>query len=173
MKSNLLSELERIVNSRSDFPIPSYLFVQQYGRSIQNELKEIAEALGREDSFYFKTEAAGKEYNILQRFRMEEEMHAGLGRKFDGCVLIRISGEEPKKEMDEFLDYLEEEQQRISCLYTTENYEKVYDIGKKLEQFFFVRVVYGRKYELQEQMYLFCKNLDKYKLKLSREAFHF
>lgn len=173
MKSNLLSELERSVNNRSahrDFPIPNYLFVQKYGRTIQKELEEIAKVLGWEDSFYFKTEGAGKKEAALQRFRLEEERHAGLGRNFSGCVLIEITGTEEKEELFELLEYLEAHQQRISSLFTTKNHVNMEFISNELEQFFFLRMIDGMKYEPQEQLNLFQGQLFKYGLMFSGEA---
>ncbi|MBQ7775168.1 MAG: hypothetical protein IJ379_04520 [Lachnospiraceae bacterium] len=173
MKSNLLLELQRIVEGRNnniDFPIPCYLFVQKYGRTIQSELQQITQTLGRENHFFFKAEATLKEETILRRFLLEEERHAGLGKKYTGCVLIELSGEESGKEVYDLLDYLDRHQQRISALFTTRNPLNSYSIRKQLEQFFFVRVIDGAKYEVQEQLTLFEDKLGSYQFELSEAA---
>lgn len=173
MKSNLLSELERVEKSRvtqKDFPVPSYLFVQKYGRSIQKELEEITRVLGKEVCFSFKTEVAGKEEPILQRFRMEEERHSGLGKRFAGCVFIELTGCEESEKISELLEYLEEHQNRICPLFTTKNYKSAEAICNGLERYFFVRTIDGMKYEAGEQVDLFLEYLTRYGLELSESA---
>lgn len=173
MKSNLLLELQCIVEGKInniDCPIPCYLFVQKYGRTIQGELLQITQTLGREKYFFFKAEGTQKEETILRRFLLEEERHAELGKKYNGCVLIELSGEESEKELYDLLDYLDRHQQRISLLFTTKEPLNSNDIRKQLEQFFFVRVIEGAKYGVQEQLTLFVDKLGSYQFELSESA---
>ena len=59
MKSNLLLEIEKILSRKGllqeALPIPRYFFVERYGRSIENEMKEITALLGKKEWFFFKT----------------------------------------------------------------------------------------------------------------------
>jgi len=173
MKSNLILELQRITGSKAvnkDFPMPCYLFIQKYGRNIQNELGEIAKLLGREKHFSFKTDASMREETLLRKFLLEEDKHAELGKQYSGCVLIELTGEEPEEEVFSFLDYLDRHQQRIDYLFTTKNHQKSDEIRRSLEQFFFVRVLEGTKYEAQEQLVLFEKGMEAYQFEMAEDA---
>ena len=71
MKSNLLQELEQIAayeeQMKIPLPIPSYLFVQKYGRSIEDEMPQIAGLLGKKEWFIFKADSS-QEKSLLNRF---------------------------------------------------------------------------------------------------------
>lgn len=58
MKNNLVNEIEQIVerrqNSSACIPMPTYLYVEHYERSIENSMKEITALLGKKKFFTFK-----------------------------------------------------------------------------------------------------------------------
>lgn len=173
MKSNLLLEMQRIAGGKTvnkDYPMPCYLFIQKYGRNIQSELEEIARLFGRDRHFVFQTDVSMKEETLLRKFVLEEDKHAELGKRYSGCVLIELTGEEPEKELFSFLDYLDRQQERIDYLFTTKNHQKTTEIRKALEQFFFVRVLEGTKYEVQEQLAILEKGMEGYRFEMTEDA---
>lgn len=174
MKSMLLQEMQKIKEKEKTmgvrFQKPCYLFVQKYGRSVEAEMNEIMEMFGKSQYFSFKTEGNQKEETILRRFLMEQEKNAGLGRHFNGCVLIEISGEESDKEITDLLEYLEREKSRMTCIFTTKNFESVDFIKRQLEQCFFVRVIEGEEYDLSEQIDIFQNIINEYQFEIDKEA---
>lgn len=177
MKSNLLSEMQQILDHEEmmnvALPIPTYLYVQRYGRDIEEEMPEISRALGQKEWFPFSTNNQQKEGNLLRHFKMELERHSGLGKEYAGSVLIELSGEEDTKELEEILDYIESQKQRLHCVYTTKMLESVPEMRRQLENHGFVRVVQGEKYDAYEQIEIFQNTLETYHFELEEEARHY
>lgn len=165
MKSNLLQELEQIIahEDRMDvtLPIPSYLFVQKYGRSIEAEMPEIAALLGKKDWFFFRADAR-EEKSILNRFLIEQECKSNIGREYEGCILLELTGEENEKELFEFLNYIEEQGHRLTCIYTTKESDDAAEIKKKLASYGFVRQIDGECFDAYEQLEIFENTIKEY-----------
>lgn len=175
MKSKVLVEMQQLFEQKTlmniNIPMPSYLFVQCYGRSIEDEMDEITESLGKKEWFIFKTDRKQKDGSVLQNFLMEQERHAALGKSFAGCVLVELSGETDEKELFEFLDYIQNQEKRLKCIYTTKNLKEVEQIKHQLEAHFFVRSIQGDCLEEEEQLELFRQTLEQYQFYLEEDAY--
>lgn len=143
-------------------PRPYYLFVQKYGRSMEAEMPEIARFLGNGRWFLFSTEGKKKDVSMTSRFLVEQEKHAEIGRPFQGCVLVELTGEEESKELFEFLNYIKQKTQQFCCVFSTRALENADEIKEHLEQHFFVRRIDGKGYGEREQRELFLKVLSGY-----------
>lgn len=172
MKSKLLQEIEQILEREEvmgvTLPIPNYLYVQKFGRSIEADMNEITKLLGRAEWFAFKADS-GQNKSILARFLLEQECKASLGKEFTGCVLVELSGDE-KKELTEFLDYIDSQKSRLTCIYTTKAIEQAADFKKQLAQYGFVRMTEGECYDAYEQLELFESTLESYQFALEDAA---
>ena len=173
MKSNLLQELEQIVayEDRMDMvlPIPSYLFVQKYGRSIEAEMPKIAELLGKKEWFFFRADIS-QEKSILNRFLIEQECKTNVGREYEGCILLELTGAENEKELLEFINYIESQKQRLCCIYTTKESEKAAEIKRKLSIYGFVRQIDGESFHVFEQLEVFENTLKNYQFVITGAA---
>lgn len=153
MKNNLVSEIEQIVgrrqNSSVDIPMPTYLYVEHYGRNIEDDMKEITALLGEKDFFVFKMSRIQKLESWVRSFQMKLEKHAALGKEFSGCVLVELTEEMEQEELPDFLEFVSR-QEDLRCLFTMK--KKSEEIQQMLEQYFFVRVVEGQKYDCVEQL---------------------
>jgi len=174
MKNNLLQEIQQILEREEvmqiSLPIPTYLYVQRYGRSIEADMKEIAELLGKEKWFSFKASHTEKDGSILRKFLIEQECQASLGKEYNGCIFVELSGEEEEEELEEFLDYIEQQKQRLSCIFMTKAMGSMEDICKQLSTDCFVRVVKGDAYDPYEQIDMFVSTLESYQFQLDEEA---
>lgn len=173
MKSNLLRELEQIVTYEDRMemalPIPSYLFVQKYGRSIEAEMPRIAKLLGKKDWFFFRADES-QEKSILNRFLVEQECKTCVGREYEGCILLELTGAENEKEMLEFLNYIESQKGRLSCIYTTKETKEAQGIKRMLSVYGFVRQIDGESFDVYEQLEIFENTLKEYQFVITGGA---
>ena len=131
---------------------PMYLFVQKYGRSMEPVLKETAEAYGKKKYFSFRKEKESKEIALLDKFLVELQKRSELGKRFDGFVLVELTGEEGVKERAIFYEYIKENASEISCMFTVKDEEAAEVLRKELEQYFpFARTVHEECYSPAEQ----------------------
>jgi len=174
MKSNLLQEMGRIFAREEEMkhplPMPIYLFIQNFGRSIEDDMKEIAELFHKKQWFSFKTGHRETDRSILAKFLLEQECQSSIGKEYDGCVLVELSGEEPENELAEFLDYINEQKERLNCIFTMKPTDAVADVRRQLAADSFLRVIYGEKYDAFEQIEIFLGILEKYQLTLDESA---
>jgi len=174
MKSNLLQEMQQIFEReevvKHPLPMPTYLFIQNYGRSIEEDMDKIAELLHKKHWFSFKTSHREKDRSILAKFLLEQECQASVGKEYDGCILVELSGEETEKELSEFLDYVKEQKERLNCIFTMKALDCVADIRKQLATDCFLRVIHGEKYDPFEQIEIFLSILEDYQFQLEEEA---
>ena len=177
MKSNLLTEIKQLFDRedllRTTIPVPSYLFVQRYGREINDDMKEIAALFGQKEWFLFCSGNIKNEEKLLTGFKMALERHSGIGKEYTGSVLIEFSGEESEKEMEELLDYINSQKHRLHCIYTVKVSERVKNIREQLENYGFVRVVQGEAYDAYEQIEIFQNIVNEYQFQLEEEAQHY
>jgi len=177
MKNNLLTEIQQILEKedarKGCLPIPNYLFIQQYGRDIIEEMPQIAALFGQTEWFTFDTGAKQTEGNILSRFKMELNRHAGVGREYCGSILIGLSTpeeEKEEKELEELLSYIDGQKSRLHCVYTMREQEAVDVVKKQLENYGFVRTIYAEAYRVDEQMEIFLDTLKAYQFQADAEA---
>jgi len=177
MKNNLLAEIQQILERedarKGSLPIPNYLFVQQYGRDITEEMPQIAALFGQAEWFTFDNGVQQKEGNLLSHFKLELNRHAGIGREYSGSILIELSApenEKEEKELEELLSYIDSQKDRLHCVYTMRGQEAVDRVRKRLENYGFVRVVYAKPYRVDEQTAIFSDTLQMYRFQADEEA---
>ena len=104
MKSNLLKEIQQLFDNKegveTTIPVPSYLFVQRYGREIHEDMKEITALFGQKEWFPFCCANIKNEEKLLTGFKMALERHSGIGKEYTGSVLVEFSGMEEEKEIE-------------------------------------------------------------------------
>lgn len=177
MNSNLLTEIQQIFEKedarKGSLPIPNYLFIQQYGRGIVEEMPQIAALLGQTEWFTFDDEVHQKEGTILSHFKLELNRHAGVGREYSGSILIELStpeDEKEEKELEELLGYIDSQKNRLHCVYTMRGQGNVDRVKAQLENYGFVRGVYAKPYLVDEQMQIFLDTLQMYQFQVDAEA---
>ena len=175
MQSNLLSEMKQLlgVNMGNNIPIPSYLFVQRYGREIQDEMQEIARLLGQKDWFFFCSAGVKNSEKLLTGFQMDLERHSGIGKDYAGCILIEVSLKEDKNELEELLDYIHSQKARLHCIYTIKDTEDVKELKELLDNYGFVKVVQGEEYKISEQVEIFLDTLNLYEFEVEEKTREF
>jgi len=163
---SVLEELNKVKNCEQErnisIPKPYYFFVQKFGRSPEAELPVIAKTFGNGSWFSFYTENKKKDTTMLNRFIMEAEKYAELGKVFQGYVLVEFTGEEEPKELYELLSYIKQNEKQFHCIFTTKMLDQAEKIQGCLEQHFFVRKMEGKKYESAEQSAIFLRVLMEY-----------
>lgn len=173
MKNSLLIEIEKILKQQEvlqiTLPLPRYLFVERYGRSIEKDMEQITALFEKKQWFLFRTGGRESNENILTRFLLEEERHAGLGKAYEGCVLAELSGDEDSA-LEEFLSYIGEHSERIRCIFTTKKINKVSGIKRLLSEDGFTRVVFGEIYDTDEQITLFMNVMECYQIRLEEDV---
>lgn len=156
MRYEILEAMERLAEYEEmlgkTVPKPMYLFVQKYGRSMEQVLKETAEAYGKGKCFFFRKEKESQENLLLDKFLVELQKKTEIGKRFEGFVLVELTGEEGVKERAMFYEYLKEKASEISCMFTVKNEEAAEVLCKELEQHFpFARTVHEECYSPAEQ----------------------
>ena len=177
MKNNLLTEIKQLFEKEEllgiNIPVPSYLFVQRYGREIDGDMKEIAALFGQKEWFAFSAGNMKNEEKLLTGFKMALERHSGVGKEYIGSILVEFSGKETEKEMEELLEYIDSQKHRLHCIYTVKATEWEEDIREQLENYGFVRVVQGEVYDAYEQIEIFEDTLKEYQFQMEEEAEHY
>ena len=160
---SVLEELNKVKVCEQErnikLPKPYYQFVQKFGRSPEAELPEIAKSFGNGSWFSFFAEIRKKDVTMVNRFIMELEKHAEIGKAFQGHVLVELTGEEDPKELFELLSYIKQNAKQFQCIFTTRMLERAEEIKTCLEQHFFVRKIEGKEYEKAEQSTIFLRVL--------------
>lgn len=160
---NELMQVKECEDSKKiKLPRATYFFVRKYGRSMAEEMPEIARVNGNGDWFSFLTEGKKKDVTMLGRFQLELDKRADLGKLFRGAVLVELTGEEEEKELSELLGYIKQNTRQFDCVFTTNALDKAEELKKQLEQYFFVREISGQQYDSEEQKGLFLKVLKDY-----------
>ncbi|MBQ7863625.1 MAG: hypothetical protein IJ353_04050 [Lachnospiraceae bacterium] len=166
MCCSILEELNKVKACEQErnvkLPKPYYLFVQNYGRNPETELTEIAKSFGNGKWFSFLAESQKQNVTILNRFLIESEKHAEIGKSFQGHALIELTGNEEPKELSELLNYINQNARQFQCIFTTRMLEGAEEIKNCLEQHFFVREISGKEYEAEEQSTIFLRVLVEY-----------
>lgn len=174
MKNNLLMEIQQILEKedarKGSLPIPNYLFIQRYGRDIVEEMPQIAALFGQAEWFKFDAGAQQNEGNIASYFKMELNRRAGIGREYSGSILIELSTLEEEKELKELLSYIDSQKNHLHCIYTMREQETVCMVKKQLENYGFVRAIYAKPYQADEQIEIFLNTLQTYQFQADTEA---
>lgn len=152
-------------------PQPFFFYVERYGRKLEENMEEILPMIGKKEWFLFKADYRIKEVEILQKFKIELEKNAKLGKEYSECILIELPEDVLwDKEMNEFLNYLKDLEGKINFFFTTKQGKNTDDIQEYIEQYFFIRKIYAAKYTKQEQMKKIQEICNEYNVEISKEA---
>ncbi len=166
MIHSVLEEIKYVKKNEAErgvkFPETTYLFVENYGRSMQEEMQDIAEALGKREYFTFRADWLTKQSGVYGDFQLELQKHATLGKEYEGCVLVELSTMVNEPELLQILSRLKQHEEKITSFVTVKDDEDVQEITKMMEQFFFTRVVEGQIYSPEEQYGIIKAELEKY-----------
>lgn len=173
IKSKLMEELEQIApknhHTGVNFPMPTYLYLPKFGRSIEKEMTEITRLLGESNYFMFQVGQGHLKDTLLGSFMMELEKYAAVGKVFSGCVLVELA-EWEERDLQTFLAYAAKQQPRIKYIFSLRDEQEIVGISRLLKQYFFVRTIEEENYTVAEQMQLFQEILDSYAFSLSEAA---
>ena len=173
MKSNLLKEVQQLFDrgrNGDNIPVPSYLFVQRYGREIHEDMQEISTLFGLKEWFPFSCALTKNDEKLVTGLQMELERHSGVGKEYTGSILVELSGKEEDKELEELLDYVDSQKYRLRCVYAIKASENVKHVKGLLENYGFVRVVLGEEYDASEQIEIFMDTIEEFQYRLEKTA---
>ena len=166
MMHSVLEEMKYVKKNEAErgvkFPETTYLFVENYGRNMQDEMQDIAELLGKKEYFTFRADWLTKPTGVYGDFQVELQKHAMLGKEYEGCILLEVSALLNEPEMLQILSLLKRQENKISFLMTAKDDIDVSEIRNMMEQFFFARVVEGQIYSPEEQYGIIKTELEKY-----------
>ena len=173
--NSIIQELHKIKEIESHegikVPLPKFFYVQRYGRKVQEQVQEMLQTVRRKEWFLFKTEESFPEAGLRRNFVTELEKHAGIGKKYEGCVLIELSKQTLlREEFTEFLEFLKDREDQLYYLFTTKRPKDAVSVQRCIEQYFFVRTVYAESYSVEEQMSMIKDICREYGFDISTKA---
>lgn len=143
-------------------PKPTYLLVQRYGRTLEPALRETAEAFGKKQSFLLRKDVEMKDGTLLEKLVIEAQKRADMGKRFEGLVVIELTGAERKEEREAVYEYIKQNTEEIACVFTVRSEDAADDLYQELEQHFpFVRKVSEECYGPEEQKEILAEALEK------------
>lgn len=152
-------------------PLPNFFYVERYGRTAEEQMKDLLTGIGKKEWFLFKTDVRNKEGGLLHNFVMELEKYAKLGKEYDECVLIELSDEiHLEDEFEEFVEYLKSLENRIYFLFTMKQSKNTAFVQECMEQYFFVRVIEAKEYSVQEQLEEIKNACGEYQYEITKDA---
>lgn len=152
-------------------PQPVFFYIERYGRKIEESMEEILPFIGKKEWFLFKTDCRFKDGGIFQKFTIELEKNAKLGKEYSECILIDLAEDIlSNEELNDFLDYLKSLEKKIFFLFTTKQGKNTAYIQDYIEQYFFIKKIYASEYTCQEQIEKIQKICMEYEVELSEDA---
>lgn len=166
MQYSILEEMTYIRNNEKEkrmiFPKTCYLFVENYGRNMEEDMDSIAKLQGYEEWFTFRADWNRKQQGLYQELQVELQKHAKLGREFEGCIVINIAGQVEESELGLILDDLKEKEGKVSFIISVEDHEKAKQVQEIMNRNFYTRIVEGKPYGAEEQFGILESELEKY-----------
>ena len=149
-----LVELEYMTKTAGKkVPVPKFFYIERYGRCLEEQMKDILPSMGNKSWFLFKTDGRFGEGNLLQSFVLELEKYASIGKEYRECILIEFTEDVIQKDgFMELLEYLKRQQESFNFIFTMKDSKNTASIQKCLEQYFFVRRIEAKAYEVEEEL---------------------
>ena len=170
---NLLTEYITLKNQKAthgfQLPDPTYLFIEHYGRRLEDELPQIAEAFGVTDYFTFSADELTSDSNLYMNFFSKLQTHAPTGRNFRGCILITLSERMPMNDFCAILTLLKGTD-GIIPIFTQASNANIHHLLPLLHNTFFLRTVEGEPYEPEEQLQIIRSELQHCGLQMTEET---
>lgn len=147
-------ELEYLTETEQrKIPIPKFFYIQKYGRTLEEQMKEILPRIRKKNWFLFKTDGVFREGNLFQNLALELEKHASIGKDYRECVVIEFTEDVLHKEgFTELLEFLAYQQNEFEFIFTMKKAKNTATIQERLEQYFFVRKIEAVSYTPEEQI---------------------
>lgn len=144
-----IKQLEKRIGKK--LPKPLFLFVENYGRTLDNMLDELAKEFGKSDAFVFHV---GKyaENKPKQYLECEMKKRAKLGKAYNGCVLVKLSGGMDVVELYELVQFVLEQREELVALFSVNSMRMAQRVERVLEAYVYVRVVEGEPFSKEEQL---------------------
>ncbi len=152
-----IKQLEKRIGKQ--IPQPLFLFVESYGRTMDDMLDELAKELGKPDAFVFCTEKYA-ENNPKQYLECEMKKRAMLGKSYNGCVLIKLSGGLDVGELHELVQCVLERQEELVAVFSVNSQRMAQRVKRVLEEYIYVRVVEGAPLSEEEQLCILEEQWD-------------
>ena len=158
-----IKQLEKRIGKQ--VPQPLFLFVENYGRTLDDILGDIAKEMGKSDAFVFNT---GKyaENNPRQYLECEMKKRAELGKSYNGCVLINLTGGLDVVELHELVQFALERQDELVVLFSVNSKRLAQRVEKVLETYVYVRVVEAEAFSEKEQLCILEEQWNEFGIKL-------
>ncbi len=164
---NLLTEYITLKQKEKDFgfalPHPTYLFIEHYGRRLDEELPQIAEAFGVTDYFSFSADVVASDSTPSMSFFSTLQKNTPTGQTFQGCILISLS---ERISADDFnaIVALIKNSDGIIPIFTQRSDADISHLLPTLKSNFFLRTVEGEPYPAEEQLQIVENELQRYGL---------
>ena len=167
-----LMELEYITKTEGKkVPVPKFFYIERYGRCLEEQMKDILPRMGNKSWFLFKTDGRFREENLLQNFVLELEKYASIGKEYRECILIEFTEDAIQKDgFMELLEYLKRQQESFNFIFTMKDSKNTASIQKCLEQYFFLRRIEAKAYEVEEELEAIRCTCAEYGLTLDGKA---
>lgn len=141
------------VKGTAYFPMPTYLYLQAYGKDLKEDIEDLAKATKSKQSLIFDKLKCNPGRSLIDDFEVLLEKNKPLGQEFEGLVLIDFTGFE-ESELSSFAEYLKGKQYRNTYIFTIQMQAyNMQEIKKILEKNFFLRVVEAMPYSTKDLYY--------------------
>lgn len=144
------------------FPKTCYLFIESFGRNMEEDMNEIANLQGYEDWFAFEANWDRKPQGLFQEFQLEMQKHSKFGREFEGSILINVVGLIDEIELGNILDYLKEREDKVSFIISVTDNNMAVQVREVMNGSFYTRTIEGKNYEVKEQIEILENELERY-----------
>lgn len=139
-------------------PKPVYLFVEHYGRSLEEDLPKLTEVFGFHDYFSFSTDNLSADSNLYQSFYSQMQQAAPTGREFQGCILISLSDRIQEHDFIALIALIKNTE-GIVPIFTKKSDADIHPLLPILKNHFFLRVINGEPYTTEEQFQIALNEL--------------
>lgn len=167
----IIEELRKMkeTEGRFDFLIPNYLYVEKYGRIIEEDIQKIAECLGYSEWLMYYCSSLSKDKGLVIDFMNEVQKKEKLGREFSGLVCIKITDAISQTELEEFLQLISRYKERYTFMFSVNHLSNVAMIEKELKQHFYIRKNEATLFSPSEMKELLKDFFDEHQVKIGEK----
>ena len=171
---NLLTEYITLKQKEKELgfslPQPTYLFIEHYGRSLEEDLPQLADAFEAADYFCFSSDELTTDSKPYMSFFSTLQKHAPTGQTFQGCILISLSERMQAEDFNAIIALIKNSD-GIIPIFTQKSGADIRHLLPALRNNFFLRTVEGEPYQTDELFRIVEAELLRYRLPaLSDEA---
>lgn len=150
MRLSIADEIRKMKDF-SYLPMPTYLYIEKYGKGIENDMPQICQSLGCKDWVIFPVGSSLYRDNPICGLLREIEKKQEIGREFSGCICIEFGeGLEDTNALNDFLTFIKRYEEKYHYIFTLKNPESAEYVEELLRQLFYIRRVDADGYDMQE-----------------------